>query len=147
MKFYHAALDGTSGHHYWANPVSAATNMISTITSLVYSVHSHVHSRYILTNSQLHRMYYAHVLDCIKLIYNPRTVYATYVRLNIGKGNVLQILFCAVGFSQLKRTQHFTVSSELWNTLSFTLLLAQFKKRGDTFSPPKGGGARTDLLR
>ena len=66
-------------------------------------------------------MYYAHVLDRIKLIYNPRTVYATYVRLNIGKGNVLQILFCAVGFSQLKRTKDAALHGE-FRTLEYTFL-------------------------
>ena len=81
--------------------------------------------------------------------YITRGLYATYVRLIIGKVNVLQMLLCAVDFSQQKKGKAltvFTMSLELRNTFFF-LLLALFKKRGNVlFSPPKGGGARTDLV-
>ena len=88
----------------------------------------------ILTNSQWHRVYYETV---------------RYIRKTSGKGNVLQILLCAVGFSQQKRAKYWHSLHGEFRTLecpSFTLVLALFKKRGnDTFLSPKRGRG-TDRL-
>lgn len=76
-------------------------------------------------------------------------LYATYARLIIGKGNVLQILLCAVGFSQQERAKYWHSLHGEFRTLecpSFTLVLALFKKRGnDTFLSTKRGRG-TDRL-